>query len=325
MPLKATGELSAVVAFAAVLAFTLVSDDQYALHLLIWIALNSLLAVALRFVLLVGEKNVATAAFYGIGAYASAIATTMLDLPFFVSLIAAGIVAAAASAAFGLVTLRIKGPYFMLVSFALTEFMRLLYTRIDAIGGASGIVGIFPPRWLDPWMTTFTIGVVGALLAVLYACERSNLGKIFKAIGDNDAIVASVGIDVVATKLLCLVLASFAVGIGGALQAHTSNIISPGDFGYACVVYAFAYMKIGGTSHILGSVLGAALLILFDQWLQGSGPTQEILFGGAIVLGMLLLPNGLIGLINAVAASIRGRLQLVVSGSAAKPSWEKPR
>src|SRR5271168_1957234 len=114
MPLKATGELSAVVAFAAVLAFTLLSDDQYALHLLIWIALNSLLAVALRFVLLVGEKNVATAAFYGIGAYASAIATTMLDAPFFVSLIAAGIIAAAASAAFGLVTLRIKGPYFML-------------------------------------------------------------------------------------------------------------------------------------------------------------------------------------------------------------------
>src|SRR5579883_3023673 len=121
---RTVGEIAGLVGFAAILGATLVIEDQYALHVLIWIALNSLLAIALRFVLLVGEKNVATAAFYGIGAYCSAIGTTMLDLPFLVSLLAGGVLAAMASAVFGLVTLRIKGPYFMLVSFALTEFMR---------------------------------------------------------------------------------------------------------------------------------------------------------------------------------------------------------
>lgn len=295
------GIAALIVGLGAILGFTILSDDQYSLHVLIWIALSSLLAVCMRFVLLVGEKNIATAAFYGLGAYCSAIITVTFEFPFAVALIAAGAIAACGSAVFGLVTFRTKGPYFMLVSFALTEFMRLVYTRIEAIGGASGMVGIFAPAWLEPWMPAFTVSVVAALILLLYLCERSNLGKIFKAIGDNDSVVSSVGISVFRIKLLCLVLASFAVGIGGALQAHTTNIVSPADFGYAVVVYAFAYVKVGGQSHVLGSVLGATVLILLVQLLQGSGSLELIIFGAAIVLSMLFLPNGLIGLAGTLA------------------------
>jgi branched-chain amino acid transport system permease protein len=289
------GPLLTALAAAAVLAYALLTQDEYNQHLVMWIGLNAVLAVGLRFMLLVGETNIATGAFYGMGAYIGAICTLNFGLPFPLALLAGGIVAVAVSAGFGLVTLRTKGPYFMLISFAFTEVMRLIYTRIGYIGGNSGMMGVFPPQGLDPWMPALTVVVCGALILGLYLCERSDLGRVFKAIENNDAVVETVGINVVSVKLLCLVLASFAVGVAGALHAHIYNVISPGDFSYLVPVFALAYVKIGGDSHVLGSVLGATLLTLVAQALEGAGALEQILFGAAIVAGMLLLPEGLWG------------------------------
>jgi branched-chain amino acid transport system permease protein len=289
------GALLTAVGAASLLAFSLLTSDEYDQHLVMWVGLNAVLAVSLRFVLLVGETNIATGAFYGIGAYVAALCTVNFGVPFPLALLAGGIVATLVSAGFGLVTLRTKGPYFMLISFAFTEVMRLIYTRINYIGGNSGIMGVFPPQGLDPWMPALTVLLCGGLVLALYVCERSDLGRVFRAIENNDAIVETVGINVMSVKLLCLVLASFAVGVAGALHAHIYNVISPGDFSYLVPVFALAYVKIGGDSHVLGAVLGAALLTLVAQALEGAGALEQILFGGAIVAAMLVLPDGLWG------------------------------
>lgn len=289
------GQVVVALAAACVLAFALLGDDEYTQHLMMWAALNAVLAVGLRFMLLVGETNIATGAFYGMGAYVGAVCTTMWGLPFPVALLAGGVVAALVSTGFGLVTLRTKGPYFMLISFAFTEVVRLIYTRVEWIGGNSGIIGIFPPQSLDPWMSVLTVVLCGGLVLMMYLCERSNLGKVFRAIQNNDAVVETVGINVMHIKLLCLVIASFAVGIAGSLHAHVFNVISPGDFSYLVPVFALAYVKIGGDANVMGSVIGAALLTVLGQYLQGMGSLEHILFGGAIVASMLLLPDGLLG------------------------------
>jgi branched-chain amino acid transport system permease protein len=289
------GPLLTTLGAAGVLSFALLTSDEYDQHLVMWVALNAVLAVGLRFVLLVGETNIATGAFYGMGAYVAAVCTVNFGVPFPLALLAGGVVAMAASAGFGLVTLRTKGPYFMLISFAFTEVIRLIYTRINYIGGNSGIMGVFPPQGLDPWMPALTVLLCGGLILALYLCENSDLGRVFRAIENNDAVVETVGISVVSIKLLCLVLASFAVGIAGALHAHIYNVISPGDFSYLVPVFALAYVKIGGDSHVLGAVLGAALMTLVAQALEGSGALEQIMFGGAIVAAMLLFPDGLWG------------------------------
>ena len=289
------GHIVVVLAAACVLAFALLGDDQYTQQLLMWTALNAVLAVGLRFMLLVGETNIATGAFYGMGAYVGAICTTKWGLPLPVGLLAGGLLAVVVSAGFGLVTLRTKGPYFMLISFAFTEVVRLIYTRVEWLGGNSGIIGVFPPQVLDPWMSALTVVLCGGLIGMMYLCEASNLGKVFRAIQNNDAVVETVGIDVMQIKLLCLVIASFAVGIAGSLHAHIYNVISPGDFSYLVPVFALAYVKIGGDANVMGAVLGAALLTVLAQWLQGMGSLEHILFGGAIVASMLVLPDGLLG------------------------------
>ncbi|MGE0152025.1 MAG: branched-chain amino acid ABC transporter permease [Reyranellaceae bacterium] len=288
--------LVSALAIAVAVAAALLVRDDYTVKLMLWIATNALLAACLRFVLLIGELNIATAAFYGIGAYVAGAATTMLQWPLALAMLAAALVAAAVAAAFGFITLRVKGPYFLLISFAFTEVVRLKYTQSNLIGGNSGMIGIFPPVAIEPYYPAIMIATIGLVLIGLYAIERSPLGMLFKAIKSNDQIVLSVGISVLVVKVICVVIAAAALGLGGALYAHSNNVISPGDFSFLLSVFVLAYVKIGGEDHMAGAILGAAFLTLLGQYLMGVGAHERIFFGAAIIVAMLVMPQGLTGL-----------------------------
>ncbi|MDX2155115.1 MAG: branched-chain amino acid ABC transporter permease [Hyphomicrobiaceae bacterium] len=283
---------------AIALGLSLMLSDSYALKVVTWLSLNVLAAIALRFVMLVGELNIATAAFWGVGAYTAAIATVWLKLPFGVALVAGIVAPALLAVAFGFVTLRTKGPYFMLISFAFTEVLRLVYTQSDALGGNSGMIGVYPPRWLDGTYASLVVLLVGACLVGFLWLERSAFGKLMRAIENNDAVVASVGVPVLAIKIAALTIAAAAAGLGGGLFAHANRVISPGDFSFLVSVYALAYVKIGGEKHILGAVLGATFLTLLGQYVLSFGQYEHIYFGGAIVAAMLIFPEGMLGLLQ---------------------------
>lgn len=288
---------SAVLAVALVLLSALfLTGGGLAASLVMWLAINVLITASFRFVTLIGELNFAVAGFVGLGAYIAGSGLVLLDLPFPVTLLLGAIVATIISLVFGYITLRAKGPYFMLISFAFTEVVRMIYTKTEVIGGSSGMVGIFPPEMLDRYYPAFVVAMVLVILAVLWKFEKSDFGKVLNAIRNNDAIVQTVGINVHLAKVLCLGIASFVAGIAGGLMAYANNVISPGDFGFLLSVYALAYLKVGGESHISGAVVGAIVLTLLGQIALSFGPYEHIFYGAAIVLAVLLLPQGLIGL-----------------------------
>lgn len=267
-----------------------------AASLVLWLAINVLITGTFRFVTLIGELNFAVAGFVGLGAYAAGVGTVLLELPFFITLLMAAVVAGLISVVFGYVTLRAKGPYFMLISFAFTEVIRMIYTKTETIGGNSGMIGIFPPMYLDAYYPAFVVAVVLALLWMLWWLEKSDFGKVLVAIRNNDALTETVGVNVHLTKVICLGISSFVAGIAGALLAYANNVISPGDFGFLLAVYALAYLKVGGESHIMGAVVGAVVLTLLAQFALSFGPYEHIFYGAAIVLSVLIMPGGLIGL-----------------------------
>ncbi|MBB06351.1 branched-chain amino acid ABC transporter permease [Pseudooceanicola sp.] len=282
--------------------FALLATNPYNTSLVVWILTNAVLASALRFVLQIGELNIATAAFFGIGAYATSITAVFLGWPFWLTLLLAPIVAGAFSALFGWVTLRTKGPYFLLISFAVTEVIRLIYTQTNAIGGNSGLIGMFPPMAIDAYYPALAVALLAATLFVLYGVERSDLGRLFKAIENNDAIPRSVGLNVIYLKVLCVVIASAAVGLAGGVHAYANNVIAPSDFTYFVAILALAYVKIGGEGHPFGPVLGATVLTLVGQWVAGISAWENIFYGAVIVVTLLVFPGGLVGL----AARARG-------------------
>lgn len=281
--------------------------DGYVVQLVIWTMLNAVLAASMRLVLLLGETNMAAGAFYGLAAYGTAISATIFNFPMVPSIGVGILLAIVVSAIFGAITLRTKGPYFMLIGFALTEIVRLIYTRTNFIGGNSGMVGIYVSPALDPWMPSITIACCILVLLILFWIERSDLGLLFLAIRNNDAIVQSVGIHLLATKILCVCIAAAAAGVAGAFHAYTFHVISPGDFSFLLPVFALAYVKVGGEGHLGGTVIGAALLTFVGQYLQGTGELEQILFGGVIVLTMLVAPGGLWELAGKAYAFMRRR------------------
>ncbi|CAO3428305.1 branched-chain amino acid ABC transporter permease [Azospirillum endophyticum] len=290
--LKAGAPAVLAIALAAVL------PASYASNLLNWIAIAALIAASLRMVLLFGELNFGTAAFVSIGAYTAGLLTTRFELPFLAAILAAGLMAALVSILFGYVTLRIKGPYFKLIGFAFAEVVRLCCTQIDWLGGNSGMVGIFPPAGLDAWYGTFVMTAVVLMLAGLHAVERSDFGKVLTAIRDNDAVVRTVGIDVHRAKVICFAIACFAAGIAGSLQAFANTVISPGDFGVLLSIMALAYLKVGGEESIFGPVAGAALLILLGSVALSFGAGEHVFYGAAIVLSVLIMPKGIVGMVD---------------------------
>jgi len=283
---------------AALLALTIGAStgSSFAASVLMWIAINILMAASFRFVQLIGELNFAIAGFVGIGAYVSGLVNVKLGWSFFLALVLSAGAAGVISFIFGYITLKAKGPYFLLISFAFTEALRMIYTKIDYIGGNSGMIGLFPPAFLTDYYAMFVVAVVIAGLVILHQLEKSDFGKVLIAIRNNDAIVQTVGINVHITKVWCVVISSLIAGLCGALMAHANNVISPGDFSFLLAVYVLAYIKVGGESHIAGAVVGATVLTLLAQVALGFGPFEHIFYGAAIVISVLLMPNGLIGL-----------------------------
>ena len=297
-------------AFGATVALgvTLFVSDLYIASIFNIVSISALIAVSLRFVMLIGELNFATAAFVGIGAYTAGSAITIFDWPFLVALLLGGIVAALVSIVFGYITLRTKGPYFLLIGFAFTEAVRIIYSKSMVLGGNSGMVGIFPPVALDPWMPTFVMAVVIVMVFILYLLERSDFGKVLIAIRDNEDVARTVGLNILFAKIACFAAASFAAGIAGSLHAVVNNVISPGDFSFLLAAFALAYVKVGGEDNIAGPLVGSVLLVVLGSYALGLGGHEHVFYGAAIIIAVLLMPHGIIGLLR------RGRNRLMAKG-----------
>lgn len=291
------------------LGVTLIVRDPYIASVINIISIAALTAVSLRFVMLIGELNFATAAFVGIGAYTTGSAITILGWPFIIALILGGVVAAVISIFFGYVTLRTKGPYFLLIGFAFTEAVRIVYSKTLVLGGNSGMVGIFPPLFLDAWMPTFVAAVAALLIFALFLIERSDFGKVLIAIRDNEDVARTVGLNILLAKIACFAIASFAAGIAGSLHAVVNNVISPGDFSFLLAAFALAYVKVGGEENIIGPLVGSVLLVTLGSYALGLGSQEHIFYGTAIVVAVLLMPDGIVGLLR------RGRERLMAKGN----------
>jgi len=280
-------------------------SNLYAASIVSSVAIAALLAGSLRFVMLIGELNFAIAAFVGIGAYSAGVATTMLDISFFLAIILSGIVACIISVIFGSITLRSGGPYFLLIGFAFTEAMRIMFSKMEVLGKTSGMIGIFPPLWLDDWLSLSAVIICLILLFALYAIEKSQFGIILRSIRDNPDVTRTVGVNVLYWKVACFSVASFCAGVAGALQAFSNNVISPGDFSYLLAVFVLAYVKVGGESSIAGSILGAVFLVLLGEFALSMGAGEHIFYGSAIVIAVLFMREGIIGIVFSVIGRIR--------------------
>ena len=241
-------------------------------------------------------------AFFGLGAYVTGIAMVHLKLPFGLGLVFSGILASLLGVIIGYPTLRLRGAYFAIATWAFGEMMRQIATILDVTGGAFGMQ---LPAFLNlPFFYYVMLGVtVLTYLTTNFLLERARFGYKLLAIRENEEAAEMIGVDTVTIKMKAFALSAFFPGVLGGIYAYWVTYIHPDSVLKADVTDFMVVMAfLGGIGSLWGPFFGAVVVQLVQRilWLVwGEGTFYLVIIGAAICAVVLFIPNGLVGLMEA--------------------------
>jgi branched-chain amino acid transport system permease protein len=315
MRLKRTVLLAVVIALC--LAPLLLHDD-YIYHMLIMAGIYAVLAAGLNLLTgCAGLFSLGHAAFYGLGAYFSALTTLRLNWPFLPAFLGSGLFAGCIGALIAFPALRLRGIFLAIGTMGFNEIFRLAAINFDALtGGPAGLPGIAGPELFGFALEQprdFYLGSVllCSLVYIMFSrILRSHSGRTLIAVRDDEIAAQAMGIHLTRVKVMVFALSSFSAGLAGSFFAHYMAYISPDNFGLAESFSILAMVALGGIGNLPGSVLGAALLIAGPEAFRFLQEYRLLIYGITLILVVRLLPGGILAwypwLESRLAAGNRG-------------------
>jgi branched-chain amino acid transport system permease protein len=282
---------------------------EFWVHVLNFILLLSILGVSLNLLLgYAGLVSMAHGALFGVGAYAAALVSGSLGVPFPLTLVVAVGVTTAVAAAVTVPALRVYGEYLILLTLAFQMVIYgLMLSWTDLTAGRTGIAGIARPAVLGRPLTTPTaflplIAVVTAIaFAVAWRIGESPFGRVLKALRDDERATLAIGKSVLRYKIAVFAISGALAGVAGGLFAHYQAFINPFSFTLDRSIFLVALVVLGGTANLLGTFVGAVLFVGLPEMLRFLQARQDIVdavrnlvFGGLLVLFMRFRPQGLV-------------------------------
>jgi branched-chain amino acid transport system permease protein len=271
------------------------------------IAILSLLALSAYLVLLVGRISFGQQAYFGLGAYASGLASTLAQWPLGPALLLGMGVGAVLSVLLAFPTLRLSGLNYAVATLALAEMMRIALLswhfarEIDGQPvGPQGADGFRDIRWLlendvsPGGFLSICLGTLCAVLLVLAWLRPRRLGLALRQVGHDEALAASQGLPVLRLQLLAVGLAGALAALGGGLYAHRATYIEPALFDPMLGVHAVGYALIGGLGTALGPLIGVAFDIGLLEATKVFAGWRMVVFGGLVALFLRFRPRGLL-------------------------------
>lgn len=240
--------------------------------------------------------SLASAAFFGVGVYASAILGFVLPLP--AVIVIGGLVSFCLALFIGLLTLRLRGMYFLIFTFGISELIKHFILWWEA--NMTGTVG----RWVvivDHTTVYYVMLVIFVILMLTaYFIRRSKFGLALQSIGANEEAAAHTGINVTLVKVITFAISASFMGAVGAIMATRWTYIDPRIAFNPLLSFMPVLMAIfGGMGQLYGPILGAAIFTYLEEFLITEFPYYYMLLFGIVLIAVILfLPNGLVGLIE---------------------------
>ncbi|MFZ0450327.1 MAG: branched-chain amino acid ABC transporter permease [Desulfatiglandaceae bacterium] len=247
-----------------------------------------------------GQISLGHAAFFGIGAYASAILTTKAGLSFWMALPFVILISGLIGLLLGLPSLRVRDDFLAITTIGINFIVEAVFLYIPFFGGALGIGGIpkiilFGVKLKGGAFFSLCLMFLGVVLLVCWWFTRSWGGLACFALRENEEAASSMGISPMRFKLLAFVLGTAMAGLGGALYAHYMRFISATDFSFPLSITFLGMIVLGGMGTLWGPVLGALLLGILPELFRPL-VNYRILFYTVILLLMIRFqPSGLLG------------------------------
>ena len=291
---------------------------RYQLSILTDVLIFGLFALSLDLILgYTGMVSFGHAAYFGLGAYGSALVLLHFGQPIPVALLAGALLAGVVATPVAWFSTRATGIYFAMLTLAFAQFLyTVAYKWRDLTGGSDGIAGV--PKtalfWGGPSLASpraLYFVVAGAVVLSLVLCRilvRSPFGRALQAIRENERRFVSLGRDPRAFKMIVFVIAAFFAGLAGALFAPFRGFASPEVMFWVLSGQGLMMVVMGGVGTLVGPIVGAMVFILVQEILSSYTEHWMIFTGAIFVLMVIFLPGGLMGTAHAVGGEAVRRL-----------------
>jgi len=296
-------------ALAVVAAAPYLVWNPYHLHTLIMAGIFAVLALSLNLLLgYTGQLSLGHAAFFGIGAYATALLTVKLEWSPWLGLGAAIAVPGLAGWVIGRLALKIRGAYFVLLTISFAGVISLVSVNwMELTNGPLGLPGVPSIEIAVPGLTALSLGSKSAyyylVLAAVIVCYctclalvRSRVGRALIALRENETLAQSIGVDGTHYLVLAAVVSAAMAGLGGGLYAHYVRFVSPEVFLFTYTVTMVIMVVAGGKGTLAGPVVGAVIFTALPEVLRAltSWQWQMLLYGILLVLVLFFMPQGIV-------------------------------
>jgi branched-chain amino acid transport system permease protein len=272
------------------------------------IGVHTLLGLSAWCILHTGQVSLAQGGFFAIGAYVAGMLTAMAGWPLGLALLTGALLASVMAIAIGFPALRVKGLMLVVATTAFAEIVRLVFFNLKwqvqtpngPIGpdGGLGFGGIryFPANaWSGLEILTLIWSLVAAVMLALWLLDRSRIGTLWRAVGEDEVAAQSAGINLTAAKVSAFGIGGAIAGLAGGIFSHNTTHIEHGNFTILLATFAIAYPIIGGLKSLLGTLVAVVFIQgVLIEGLRFLGDWRSLLFGAMILAIMLIRPTGLL-------------------------------
>ncbi len=272
------------------------------------IGVHTLLGLSAWCILHTGQVSLAQGGFFAIGAYVAGMLTAMAGWPLGLALLTAALIASLIAIAIGFPALRVKGLMLVVATTAFAEIVRLVFFNLKwqvqtpngPIGpdGGLGFGGIryFPANaWSGLEILALIWSLVAAVMLALWMLDRSRIGTLWRAVGEDEVAAQSAGINLTAAKVSAFGIGGAIAGLAGGIFSHNTTHIEHGNFTILLATFAIAYPIIGGLKSLLGTLVAVVFIQgVLIEGLRFLGDWRSLLFGAMILAIMLIRPTGLL-------------------------------
>ena len=283
---------------------------EYLIHIAILVCIYGMLGLSLN--LIVGEMgllSVTQAAFYGIGAYATALLLVNTEIGFFLAAVLGILMAGVVALGIGVILSRFSGDFYALGTFGFNVIVWSVFLNWQSLTqGPLGIPGIPRPILLGFQFSEniyFLVLVLLTLALVYGICvfiTRSSFGRVLHAIREDEQAISVFGYSTTYYKLVTLVISAMLAALAGSLFASYITFIDPSSFSLSESIFILAIVILGGLSSSRGAMLGALFLVVLPEILRFAGfpsdvaaQMRQVIYGLILILLMMYRPRGFLG------------------------------
>ena len=280
---------------------------DYYLNLINTIGIHTLLGLSAYLLILTGQVSMAQAGFFGVGAYTAAILTVIFQWSILSAIGAAMLVAGGLAFLVGFPALRVRGLMLVVATIAFSEFARMFFynlrwqvVRDGTEIGPNGTMGFAEIRyfndngWLNWEVTIFLWTFVVVVMAIIWWSDRTRVGAVLRAVGEDELAADSTGINVTVVKVAAMTAGGVVAGLAGSLYAHQVTDLDHHTFTVLLATFAIAYPILGGLTNVFGTLVAVVFIQgLLVEGLRFLGDWRMLLFGALIIVAMNFKPMGL--------------------------------